>query len=607
MTFDAVAGQISYQVNGVDKGVAFSGLAGSFAAAAMILGRMGGASVAVNFGATPFVYPPRGSPWISGGKTIGKIPPSVADVVSTLCGRAGLSAEHFDVTALSAITRPVRCMAVSQIVDMRSVLELLMSAYFFEMVVSDKIYFRPRGGASVATIPYLDLGATKGTDTPEPLALLQANELEIPAQVALTYINIDNDYQPDTQYSDRLVSAAWGTVNAVSMALGMSPDEAKAVADTLLLDQATSVISSTIQVLGDYCRLEPTDVVTLTGEDGATFRVRLVQKTDSYPLLTFDTVLDDASALIEEGITSTDYASSTVVVPIAATLMALMDVPILQDSDNDAGFYVATKGDSALYPGAAVFNSVDDVTYVQKATVMENAVFGACATTLGDWTLGRVFDEMNSVTVNVGAGSLSSATRDDVLHSLATNAMLIGAEMVQFRTANLVSPGVYTLTGLLRGGRGTEWAMTGHAAGERCVLLRGAGLRRVAMVNSDLGLPRFYKGVTLGRALSSATAITFTDNAIGLKPFSPILFKAGRHAIGISVPLGEDSESYEIDIFSDSTYSTVVRTIAASTPAAPYTAAQQAADGLTPGNTIYARVYQRSAAVGRGYPLQQAA
>jgi hypothetical protein len=148
------------------------------------------------------------------------------------------------------------------------------------------------------------------------------------------------------------------------------------------------------------------------------------------------------------------------------------------------------------------------------------------------------------------------------------------------------------------------------------------------MLNTDLGLSRYYKGVTLGEPLSSAAAVGFTDTAIGLKPFSPILFKAGRDAannivfewqrrtrlavrmigpLGINVPLGEDTESYEIDIFSSSSYSTVVRTIASSTPTASYTAAQQTADGLTPGNIIYARVYQRSATVGRGYPLQQAA
>ncbi len=574
LLLDLDARTLGIWINGIDQGIAYTGIpAGAWGPAGMVQNWKFGSGCVLITDPAHFAYtPPAGyGPWMRGGATVVKGPPSVQAVVTSLCERAGLDPSHFDASALASITRPVRCMAVSQIVNMRSVIELLESAYFFEMTVSDKIYFRPRGGASVATIPYLDLGATKGTDSPEPLALLQANELEIPAQVALTYINIDNDYQPDTQYSDRLISAADGTLNALSMALGMSADEAKAIADTILLDTATSVLSSTIQVLGDYCRLEPTDVVTLTGQDGAMFRARLVKKTDSYPLLTFDAVLDDASALIETGITSADYASSTVVVPVAGTLMALMDVPILQDSDNDAGFYVATKGDSALYPGSAVFNSVDDVTYVRKATVMESAVFGVCTTTLGDWTRGRMFDEMNTVTVDVGAGSLASDTRDNVLHDLAINAMLVGSEMIQFRTATITAPGVYVLSGLLRGGRGTEWAMTGHVASERCVLLRAAGLRRVPMLNTDLGLSRYYKGVTLGEPLSSAAAVSFTDNAIGLKPFSPILFKAGRDAannivfewqrrtrlavrmigpLGINVPLGEDTESYEIDIFS---------------------------------------------------------
>ena len=631
LLLDLDARTLGIWINGIDQGIAYTGIpAGAWGPAGMVQNWKYGSGCVLITDPAHFAYtPPAGyGPWMRGSATVVKGPPSVQAVVTSLCERAGLDPSHFDASALASITRPVRCMAVSQIVNMRSVIELLESAYFFEMTVSDKIYFRPRGGASVATIPYLDLGATKGTDSPEPLALLQANELEIPAQVALTYINIDNDYQPDTQYSDRLISAADGTLNALSMALGMSADEAKAIADTILLDAATSVLSSTIQVLGDYCRLEPTDVVTLTGQDGAMFRARLVKKTDSYPLLTFDAVLDDASALVETGITSADYTSSTVVVPVAGTLMALMDVPILQDSDNDAGFYVATKGDSALYPGSAVFNSVDDVTYVRKATVMESAVFGVCTTTLGDWTRGRMFDEMNTITVDVGLGSLASDTRDNVLHDLAINAMLVGSEMIQFRTATITAPGVYVLSGLLRGGRGTEWAMTGHVASERCVLLRAAGLRRVPMLNTDLGLSRYYKGVTLGEPLSSAAAVSFTDTAIGLKPFSPILFKAGRDAannvvfewqrrtrlavrmigpLGINVPLGEDTESYEIDIFSSSSYSTVVRTIASSTPTASYTAAQQTADGLTPGNIIYARVYQRSATVGRGYPLQQAA
>ncbi|MBI4291333.1 MAG: hypothetical protein HY661_07640 [Betaproteobacteria bacterium] len=549
-------------------------------------------------------------------------PPTVASVVSALCLRAGLGAAQFDVTGLASITRTVRSLAVPGLSSTRATLELLMATYFFEMTVSDKIYFRPRGGASVASIPYLDLGASKGEEPSEPLELHETSELEIPAQVVVSYVNVNDDYQAGAEPSDRLISATPGTIKSVQMAIGMAPAEAKAVADTILLDLAASRWGATIALLGDYCRLEPTDPVSVSGADGSTFRMRLVKKSDSYPLIEFEAVLDDVSVLTSQGITSADYTSSTVVAPPVATLIELMDIPILADPDNDAGFYVAAKGDGTPYPGAAIFSSPDDVEYTRKATVAESAVFGTCTTTLEDWTGARVFDESNSVTVDVGAGVLESSTREAVLNNLAVNAMLIGSELVQFRSATLVSAGVYTLSGLLRGGRGTEWAMTGHQASERCVLLRSAGLRRLAMTNGELGLSRYYKGVTLGRAVSSATGEAFTNNAVGLKPFSPIRLVATRDgsnnitfewqrrsrltvrmigALGISVPLGEETESYELDIYGGSS---VVRIISATSETASYTAAQQTADGLTPGNSVTCALYQISAQAGRGYPLE---
>ncbi|MGP1666743.1 MAG: phage tail protein, partial [Rhodanobacter sp.] len=208
-------------------------------------------------------------------------PPAVSTIVSALCLRAGLTAGQIDVTGLASITRTVRCLPISQIAPTRQALELLMSAYFFEMTLSDKLYFRPRGGASVASIPYLDLGASVGDEPSEPLALREANDLEIPAQIALSYINVSDDYQTGTEQSDRLISATAGTVSAVQIAIGLTPDEAKAVADTMLLDQYASRWSAPIALLGDYSRLEPTDAVTVTGVDGSTFRLRLVKKTDS--------------------------------------------------------------------------------------------------------------------------------------------------------------------------------------------------------------------------------------------------------------------------------------------------------------------------------------
>jgi len=555
--------------------------------------------------------------------------PTVASVVSDICLRCGVTAGQIDVTALSTITDKVDSLAWDQISSGRSVIEMLEAAFYFESVQSDKIYFKPRGAATVGSVPYLDLGASMGGEQPEPLALRQGNDLEIPAHISLSFVNLDNDYQPGTVMSDRLVTATSETVESRTMALGLTAARAQGVVETMALDRVAGSVGTTIALLGDYCAYEPTDRVVVTGPDGSTFTLRLVEKTDSYPLLTYRAVIDDATALITSGTTADDYTSTTTVAAIGDTALRLMDIPILQDADNDAGYYVAAKGSTTPWQGAAVFSSTDDVTYGLQTTVDESAVFGSCSTILGDWSGPRVFDEMNTVTVNLGAGTLSSSTYAAVIASLSVNAMLIGSEIIQFRTATLVSAGEYILSGLLRGGRGTEWAMTGHVAGERAVLLRTAGLRRVAATNADIGATRYIRGVTKSRALSSATPLPFVDNAVGLKPFSPyypqILRDTSNNAtisfirrtrlttrvsgtLGINVPLGEDIELYDVEIYSSSSYTTVVHTFSGlTTPTTPYTAAQQTADGLIPGDTIYAKAYQRSTTVGRGYPLVMAA
>ncbi len=557
---------------------------------------------------------------------------SVADVVARLCRRAGLADDQFDVSGLESITREVRALAVSQIAPPRQAIDLLAAAFFFEYTVADKIYFVPRGGSSVATIPYLDLGASAGDEFPEPFAPREQNEVEIPARIVVSYINVDDDYQPGAEASDRLVSAVADSEETVQMAIGLTPDEAKQIADVMLLDRAVARVGSKIALLGNYSGLLPSDVVTVTAEDGSTFRMRIVQANDSFPLLEFNLVLDDATILTSQGITSADYSGSTEIVVPVDTVLALMDMPILRDSDDDAGFYLAARGEDTPYPGASILKSHDQVEFTNVATVTESGVLGICTTTLGDWDGPPVFDEANSFTVDLGPnGTLSSSTNAALIADESVNAALVGHEVIQFRTATLVSPGVYTLSGLLRGLRGTEWAMTGHGlagsplVGEDFVLLRLSGLRRVQMTISELGDEKYYKGVTFGRALSTAETHDFTNNGVGLKPFSVTHLTAlvdvatgdvvvswerrtrlsarGISTIGQSIPLGEESEAYEVDVTPVGSPSSVVRTLSASTNSVRYTAAMQSADGLSPGSITYT-AYQISATVGRGYPTE---
>jgi hypothetical protein len=549
---------------------------------------------------------------------------TIENVVSEILQRANPSASWYDTTALSTITRPVRSMAVSSVSTARTILEMLSASYFFEAVLSDKLYFRPRGGAPVATVTFNELGVMQDSNNPpDPLPLTQSNELEIPAQMALTYNNTDGDYQTDTQYSDRLLTGMEST-SAVTLPMGFTASEGKQIVDAMLFDKAVSALSTRISVGGmTRANLEPTDVILLVGEDGSTYRTRIVKRSDSGGIASLDCVLDDASVLTQSGTTAGGTASQTTVLAVATTSLQLLDVPLLRDADNFPGHYIAMTGSATNWTNAALYESADDLTYSLNTTISSQAPMGTCSTTLAPWSGGDVFDEVNTLTVNVGLQQLVSVTRDDILNSQSINAAVVGFELIQYRSALLVSAGVYTLSGLLRGRRGTGWATSIHLGSERFVALGNSGVRFIELQSSDLGRLKYYKGASASQKLSAVTSQSMTPAGIALKPFSPVGCRANRTTtdtaltwtrrtrlstrmtgtLGINVPLGEASESYEVEVYASGAFATVKRTLNSSTPSVTYTSAQQVTDFGSNQATLYLKIYQLSATVGRGYPL----
>lgn len=172
--------------------------------------------------------------------------------------------------------------------------------------------------------------------------------------------------------------------------------------------------------------------------------------------------------------------------------------------------------------------------------------------------------------------------------------------------------------------------MVDHVADERFVLLQEGSMRRLTLDNSMLGVTRYYKAVTIGKHIADVTPEAFTCYGVSLKPFAPVDLDIVRDAsnnaaitferrtrvstrmtgpLGFSYPLGEAEEKWDVDIYSDDTFTTVVRTITAFTTnghtvSVAYSAANQTTDGLTPGDPISVRAYQRSQIVGRGYALE---
>ena len=487
----------------------------------------------------------------------------LADIVSAEWGRVADTAD-IDVSDLVGTT--VRGFQTSG--SVRSALEMLASVFHFGAVCSDLLYFRMQGGASVQTIAFDDLAAAEDESNGEPFAPERANDEELPERVALTYPNYSDDYANGTETGSR--GSDGHVVVSRQINVVLTPAEAKAVAETLAAQVGIAATTAKIALTDYYAALEPTDPFTVPDQDGNTYRMRIVRDTYGGGVHDLEIVLDDPTSLVSPGITDENYTQALNVPAPAETTIALLDIPILRDVDDDAGFYAVAKGSSH---GSTLYSSVDDVTYVEEVSIPTESVFGSCTTTMPDWTGPRVFDEVSSLTVNVGDGTLASSTNDAMLLDESVNACAIGVdgrwELCQFRTATLVSPGVYTLTGWLRGSRGTEWASVDHTASESFVMLTSAGARRVAMQQSEIGVAEYWKGVTAGRLLSSATGALFTDTGVGQKPFAPVdLRKSGDDSSvvviwkrrtrlaprfcgtgGINVPLGETSESYDVELY----------------------------------------------------------
>jgi hypothetical protein len=298
-----------------------------------------------------------------------------------------------------------------------------------------------------------------------------------------------------------------------------------------------------------------------------------------------------------------------------------MNINMLRDADDNANIYAAVCASlgSTVWAGAGLWVSIDGgANYTFLANLTAEATMGITTNAQAAFAGGNIPDELTSVNVRLYHGTLASTTNDGLLSGVYC--AIIGDEIEFFRDAELEADGTYTVTGFLRGRRGSESAMTTHAVGERFILVNVATMADLPQITADIGQTRLYKAVTADSTLAATTAKSFTNNGARLKPYSPVHLGGGLESNGdwtlnwvrrsrtsgewrdsVDVPLGESTEAYEVEIW-NSSFTTLKRTITGLTsPAATYTAAQQNTDFGGAQTDVYFAVYQLSATVGRGY------
>lgn len=503
----------------------------------------------------------------------------------------------------------------------RAAIEMLMPAFHFDGVESaGKIKFVKRGGASVATLTEDDAVVADGRPA---LETLRGKETELPNEVAVKFIDAGRDHEINSLYARRLTGNSLN-VQTLEFPIVMSADKAQQVAEINLFSawwgrQQTGMTSN-----WGALKLEPTDLVTWSKTGLPSQSMRVVKKdVGANGEIKLEMVRDEASVYTSTATgTSGDYTGQDVAY-VKHSALYVLDMPLLRDQDDGYGYYMTAAGYVSSWPGCVVYRSLDaGVIYGAIETFTTAATVGASSTALGDFLGGNVFDEINVVRVNLlMSGTLASATEAQVL--AGANTAYLGSEVIQFRTATLVSAGIYDLSGLLRGRRGTDWAMASHTSGERFVLASASTWSREVLQSADIGREVFFKPVSFGSGQADTTAQSMTFAALCLKPYSPVQPGVGRDGSGnititwirqtrvggawvdyADAQIGEDSELYDIEIYSSNTYATVTRTFSDQTSqTVSYTSAQQVTDFGSNQSTIYFKVYQKSAQFGRGYAL----
>lgn len=538
---------------------------------------------------------------------------SLEAIASDLLDRAGYIPGDYDCTGLSA--RTVDGYVIDGPMPARHALEPLQVLEPFSLVESDGILKASLCDATITTtIALSETRATQEKSAVRPLSeQARGQELDVPREVVVDYLDPSRDFQRGSQRARRLASAAQKT-EKLALPLVCDAHRAKQAAERQLYMMWAGRQRLTFSLSRAYGDLDPGDVISLAGQ---TLRLEEIkqqaQLLDMVAVPVTDSLFSGAAeAESGSGATRIDFAF----VPGEAFLL---DLPLLRTQDDQPGYYLAASGASG-WKGGSLWRADDGVNY-SRVTACDDAITCGVATSVLASGPADYPDRAHSVTVALLRGSLANCTDLELLNG--ANAALLGGEIIQFKTVTLNADGSYTLSHILRGRKGTESARSSHGLGERFILLQKTGLQFIPVASTARGRNSSFKCVTHGQDMAFAAVQTFSPSLATLRPYDPVHLAVSRNGSGdatfswkrrarrdaewldgVDVPLDETAELYDIEILSGST---VVRTFSDVTvPYVTYSAAQQASDfGSTPAS-VAIRVMQKSALYGRGAPASAA-
>ncbi|MDQ1610342.1 MAG: hypothetical protein QOG00_273 [Pyrinomonadaceae bacterium] len=490
-----------------------------------------------------------------------------------------------DASALSGLVLPG--LVIPSQTPLGEVIKALEIIFGFSMIDLDgKIVAVKRGGAVVVSITEGEMAAyEEGGERPVgALQIEYINERELPRVAEVDFLD------PDLGYHNNTAPGQIQTGNTVEPLRVVTPfvltaDAAQQAALSIVHQTHLEARPKNWTLGPEYLWLAPTDVVNLVMDSGTTHRTRITgQQQALIALGRYRGVPEQASVYMQNlgGYSGDGYEPPVVSFP-ANSFLVVMDVPPLRPEENFLAVRVAAcpRGVGS-WLGWHLYKEEISGEYERRAGGTEPATIGIVAAAHTYAGRAAQFDRDTEIVFDLfyDAGEIQSRDEAELL-ARPVNLLIWGKEVLQFATAVAETPASpyvarYRLSNLLHGMFGTDGLMN-HDAGEAAVLYSGA-VQTVPESLTEIGVPRNYKGVTVGQALEHAPVTEFTLQAEALKPRSPVYplsyrnlkpdgtaygdklatwERRGRIATefreGADVPVGEEVERYLFQIMNGAT------------------------------------------------------
>ncbi len=416
-----------------------------------------------------------------------------------------------------------------------------------------------------------DMGAAAGEQGGKRAQIeRQSNSTNAGAR-SVAYYEVARDYQAGLQRVRR--EGGGRREDRIDLPAALTPTQARRIASHGLALASAHRAQLKIRLPWSYLGIAPSDQVRIPGVSGL-WQVKQVALDAMVVSLNLVRLPETQSVGVAAEPGRSVQESDIVHGP---TTLHIIDLPMLDQGLATAPIIVvAAAGLSGGWRRASLSFSIDDgASWTDAGATAPSATMGQALSVLSPSTA-AIYDWSNSVDIALLNPSMQLVNSDDRALLSGSNLAMLGNELIQFRSAQLTTPGRYRLSGLLRGRKATEAAISSHRVGERFILLERDSLLTLPLTAEVSRVRIMASGVG---DLAGPAEASHIPRHVALQPLSPIhLFVSDGGNGGtrlswtrrsrdgwawgdyVDAPIGEENERYRVvatpNIGSPRTYET---------------------------------------------------